>query len=84
MILIHKKFWRNVHKVSNSKASAHVISAGGVSGVHEVADMWKVHFEKLYNSKTNSKYQSVFEQKVREHSLTDGGLVITVTDVIKH
>ena len=40
-----QKFWRNVHKVSNSKANAHVISVGGVSGVHEVADMWKVHFE---------------------------------------
>jgi len=55
-----------------------------VSGVREVADMWKVHFEKLYNSKTNSKYQSVFEQKVREHFLTDGGHVPSVHLLLFH
>ena len=64
--------------------SATVIIVGGVSGVREVADMWKVHFEKLYNSKTNSKYQSVFEQKVREHFLTDGGHVPSVHLLLFH
>ena len=45
------KFWTNVNKISNSKANVHVASVGGASGKQDVADMWKNHFEKLYNSK---------------------------------
>jgi len=50
-------FWRNVQKASNSKANAHVVSV--VTGEHNVAEMWKDHFEKLYNNKKDSKYRSV-------------------------
>ena len=51
LILMPKKLWNNVHKTSNSKANVHVVSVGGVSGSSNVADMWKDHFEKLYNSR---------------------------------
>ena len=75
------RFWRNVQKFSNSKANAHVVSVGGVTGEHNVAEMWKDHFEKLYNSKKDSKYWSVLESKLLDTLPSHGGPTISVTDI---
>ena len=76
-----QKFWRNVHKTSNSKANAHVLSVGGASGQRDIADMWKTHFEKLYSSKSHSKHRVNFESKLHEKLSADSNPVITVADV---
>ena len=78
-----QKFWENVNKISNGKASAHVTSLGGVSGQHNITDVWKNHFEKqkLYNSKSDSKHRVNFERKLLEKLPTVSNPVITVADV---
>ena len=47
-----RKFWINVFKISNNKATNHVICVNGHSGPDAVVGMWKNHFESLYNSKS--------------------------------
>ena len=76
-----KKFWNSVHKTSNSKANVHVVSVGGVSGSSNVADMWKDHFEKLYNAQPNNKYRLLFEQKLMNKLSVTSEPVISVCDV---
>ena len=48
---------------------------------HCVADMWKDHIEKLYNSKNDSKYRSVLEHKLLDTLPAHGGPTISVTDI---
>ena len=76
-----QKFWKNVNKISNSNVNAHVTSLGGVSGQHNIADVWKNHFEKLYSSKSDSKHRINFECKLLEKLPTVSHPVITVADV---
>ena len=76
-----QKIRKNVNKISNSNANAHVTSRGGVSGQHNIADVWKNHFEKLYNSKSDSKHRINFERKLLEKLPTVSNPVITVADV---
>ena len=75
------KFWQNVNKISNSKANAHVVSVGGVAGQIDIADMWRQHYEKLYNSKADSKHRTILEQKLLEKLPTGNSPIISVTDV---
>jgi len=42
----------------------HVVSVGGATGSSDVADMWKDHFEKLYNVQPNNNYRLLFEAKL--------------------
>ena len=73
-----KKFWNNVHKVSNGKANVHVVSVGGATGSSDVADMWKDHFEKLYNVQPNNKYRLL---KLMNKLSVTSEPVISVSDV---
>ena len=44
------KFWQSVKKINNSKATKYVSTVGGVSGEQNISDMWRNHFQQLYNS----------------------------------
>ena len=59
-----RKFCNNIHKISNNKATGHVDSGCGATGSQEVADMWKAHFQRLYSSNINSRYCSLFTEKL--------------------
>ena len=59
------KFWSSVYKVSNNKATSHVDSVGGASGPENVANMWKEHFEKLYNSSVITEHRTIFQEKMQ-------------------
>ena len=76
-----RKFWSNVYKVSNNKATSHVDNVGGATGPKDVTNMWKVHFEKLYNSST-TKYRAIFEEKLKGSSFARINLLLTVTDLM--
>ena len=58
------KFWNNISKMSYNKTTSRVDSVGGATGSQEVADMWKPHFQRLYSSNINSKYCSLFTEKL--------------------
>jgi len=51
-------------KLAIMKHLAMLCTVVGATGSHTVANMWKEHFEKLYNLSTVTKYQAVFEEKV--------------------
>ena len=78
-----RKFWNSVYKISNNKASKHVDCVGGSTGPQNVANMWKNHFEKLYNS-TISKNRDSFVNKINDLSSHDNGNIpgFTVMDVM--
>ena len=59
-----RKFWKDVYKMSNSKVSCHLDSVGGASGAENVVNMWKAHFQDIYNSNACTKYRNMFNEKV--------------------
>ena len=56
----YRQFWNSVSKMSNNKATKHAISVGGASGQSEVANMWRTHFDNLYNSVADGGAKDVF------------------------
>jgi hypothetical protein len=75
------KFWSNVYKISNNKSSNHVITVNGASGARDVAEMWRVHFEKLYSSSVVSEYRALFDEKISDYRLNCLNSVISYGDV---
>jgi len=45
-----KRFWHDVYKVSNTKATL-AADVGGAVGDSNISAMWKEHFESLYSEK---------------------------------
>ena len=45
-----KGFWDRLKCLSNDKATSHATTVGGCCGENSIVDMWKDHFEGLYNS----------------------------------
>jgi len=78
------KFWNIVYKTSNNKAASHVININGCCGSQNVCNMWKMHYEYNYNSnsKKNSKYQSLFQEKLNNCMLYVVRCCVTVNSVI--
>jgi len=77
-----RRFWNNVYKISNNKASSHVTNIGGVFGSESVCNMWKEHFEGLYNSKANSKHRAAFEERMQNCKDEWSGCGINLADVV--
>ena len=48
----------------------------------DVTQMWKQHFDALYNKPVDSRFRSVFEDKMANTLLDSGGVAFTVTDVM--
>ena len=63
------KFWKNVYKISNNKAVNHVFTVGGATGSSNITNMWKTHFEKLYNTNKASIFHDLFESKLLSTNL---------------
>jgi len=70
-----------VYKISNNKTSSHVITVNGASGAHDVAEMWKVYFEKLYKSSATSEFRAVFDDKIEDSQLSHHSSLISFSDV---
>jgi hypothetical protein len=60
-----RKFWNNVYKVSNNKATGHVNSVGRATGPQNVTNMWKQHFQQLDSSGDKSKFRAVLGTKLK-------------------
>ena len=77
-----RKFWNNVYKVSNNKASSHVNSVGGATGPQDVSDMWKNHFQQLYSTGTNTIFHAMFEEKLKSCALDASSCLLTMFDIM--
>jgi len=60
------KFWRSVYKLSNNKATNLETCVGGCSDAVNVVKMWQEHFEAMYNTPVDSRYQALFLSKTAE------------------
>jgi len=76
------KFWRNVQKISNNKATNLATSVGGCSGVDDVTEMWKQHFEDLYSKSVDSKFRPLFEAEMASKLLEVGATTFSIVDVM--
>ena len=73
------KFWRNVYKISNNKAT-NASSDGGSSGAENIAKMWKQYFDALYNSDADSR-RSLYEDKIANKLCYVGYTTFSVLNV---
>ena len=72
-------FWKSVYCMNNKNVAGDVTTVGGISGDYNVADLWKQHFEKVYNCiSDNHSKQSLFDRMAGLNSCA----VVTVQDVI--
>jgi len=44
------KFWQSVKKASNRNATKYASTIGNVTGEQNISEMWRTHFQQLYNS----------------------------------
>lgn len=79
-----RKFWNNVYKISNDKATSHVNCVGGATGAQDVADMWKEHFQSLYSTGAATKYHVLFAEKLSSLSSTidASSSLFTMADIV--
>jgi hypothetical protein len=54
------KFWKEISKINNSKATTHVNCIGSASGDREIVKLWQDHFYNVYNSKLDEKSRDLF------------------------
>ena len=76
----YKGFWDTLRKSSNDKATCHSTTIGGCSGVANIVNMWKDHFEKLYNSVNVSEARDKFMTQMS--NAVNQEYTIHVSDVI--
>ena len=76
-----KKFWHNVYKISNDKVTKYANCINGAYGDSEIVNMWKSHFEKLYNSVDVGKWKEKFYSQLEGDIGHRDCFKITVQDV---
>ncbi len=57
-------FWKDVKHISKNRCSV-VNTVGGCTGEENVADMWRIHFNSLLNSVTQTSQKSVVMAAIR-------------------
>ena len=80
----YDKFWQNVRKQSSAKVDVRVNNVAGCVGDPEISDMWKKHFDALFNSVVDDGSKEAFLQHISELSNQHGRYVITVRDIAEH
>jgi len=58
------KFWKEISKISNSKATTYVNCIGSAGGDGEIVKLWQDHFGHVYNSKLDEKSRDLFYERV--------------------
>jgi exonuclease III len=59
-----RKFWQNVSKTANVKATRHVNKIGDCSGESDICYMWQNYFKNLYNSVPDGGARDEFRSKL--------------------
>jgi len=55
-----KKFWRDVKRISNGKATKYASCVDDVTRNENIAEMWRNHFASLYNSVNDRGFKNIF------------------------
>ena len=75
-----KKFWRDVKRISNGKATKYASCVDDVTRNENIAEMWRNHFASLYNSVNGRRFKNIFFDCVK-NSCTDDRFIIMPQDV---
>ena len=76
-----KLFWSSIHKSSNAKSAQYANVVGGCIGDVNIAEMWRNHFEHLYNSVKDDGSRNKFYERLHHSSHVNNNVAITVYDV---
>lgn len=80
----YKAFWASIHKQSNSASTKYVDAIGGYTGDNNIAEMWRKHFDELYNTVRDVTSQTLCYDRLNERcSSTGAGFSICVQDVLR-
>jgi len=60
------KFWSGIQKSNNSKTTAKINIINGCSGDSAIVEMWKSHFESLFNSVDHKRDKELFMQRISQ------------------
>jgi len=78
-----RAFWRNFSKHNNAMATNFVNTINRCSGEDNIAEMWRTHFEQLYNSVDDGGFRTSFYERLHNVSdINSNPCVITVHDVL--
>jgi len=57
-------FWQNISKFNNSKSTKYANTIGDCSGDDNITEMWRKHFQQLYNCVHDDGFQQLFYQRL--------------------
>ena len=63
-----KSFWRNISKYNNDKSTKYANTVGDCSGDDNITEMWRKHFEHLYNSVDDDVFKQLFYHRLENLS----------------
>jgi hypothetical protein len=76
-----KSFWSSIHKTNNAKSAQHANVVGGCIGDDNISEMWRTHFEHLYNSVKDGGAQQLFFERLLTSNITNSQVYVKVHDV---
>jgi len=60
----YRSFWSSIHKSTTGKTAQHANIVSGCHGDENISEMWRNHFEQLYNSVQSDSARSVFNNRM--------------------
>jgi hypothetical protein len=76
-----KSFRSSIHKTNNAKSAQHANVVGGCIGDDNISEMWRTHFEHLYNSVKDGGAQQLFFERLLTSNITNSQVYVKVHDV---
>ena len=77
----YRAFWKNINNCNNNAATKHASEVNGCSGESNIADMWRNHFEKLYNSVRDEKSKALFYEQLAKNTDNINQFVIRMSEL---
>ena len=76
-----KGFWNGINKQNNANSTKYANVINGCSGEYNICEMWREHFEKLYNSIRDDHSKNLLYSRLAQCSSSNKYCRLTVHDV---
>ena len=70
-------------KCNNAKSTKYANTIGSSSGEDNITEMWRTHFEQLYNSVNDNGFKALCYDRLENSTSNDSPYVITVHNVLE-
>ena len=78
----YRSFWSSIHKQSNAKSTIYANVIDGCTGDRDVAEMWRKHYQQLYNPVHDDQSRDLLFKRLEDASSQDSGYIVTVREVV--